>query len=322
MARSLLGMVVPNILARKTLRGQEAVILEYATADNKDFQVQQFADFFHEKSPKEIVTLISKVFGNVLMPFFKSQKISHKAAKNLYFLPRLHQGEYDKLSSIANQSKYIQDGEFVIQGISQSFPNPGKFFNPDRQKTKLFHHYHSFFLERRPVGLCIAHGDLNPRNLLIDGIGSIFIIDFSEMKKDGARFLDFVRLEAEVKFKLTKLAPSSLESYLILDYMLSKVTSLENLIGIRDLPLDIGAKKMVMAVCEIRRNAYSICAPSLSYDEFLTEYYLGLLAQSLRISLFDDYLSDTQQEFAVISAGSLIRRLEVLFINQNEIKSG
>ena len=44
-ARAMLGAVVPGLLRHYSLKGQEASVLEYATGDNKDYSVQQFADY-------------------------------------------------------------------------------------------------------------------------------------------------------------------------------------------------------------------------------------------------------------------------------------
>jgi hypothetical protein len=148
---------------------------------------------------------------------------------------------------------------------------------------------------------------MNPRNLLIDGIGNIYLIDFSEMKDEekGTRFLDMVRLEAETKFKLAVLDSQSLDAFIAMEQLLIEARTLEDINRIRSLPLEAEARKMIAAVCALRQVARQISTepaddPALDY-----EYKLGLLAQTLRISLFGNYLTEVEQEYAVVSSALL-----------------
>jgi len=314
-ARAMLGSLVPNILRRLSLRGQEAVVLEYATGDNKGYSVQQFADFYRERSAEEIGDLLSRVLGQALYPFYRRQVSKQKAARKLYFLPRLHQGEYDQIAETAKRSRFYQpNGDtLLLPGIGTALPNPGIHLRPPPESTTPDSPYGRFFLSKRPVGLCFAHGDLNPRNFLIDGIGNVHLIDFCEMKREGARFLDFVRLESEIKFKLTEVTSASLESILALESLLVEASTEKQLERLKQLPLDTLAQKMVYAVVALRQIARSICDEKVNDLQFDAEYKLGLLVQTMRISLFQDYPSESQREFAVLSSAMLIHRLDSLF---------
>lgn len=310
-ARQILGTIVPSILKRNRLRGQDAVILEYATADNKHYTVQQFAEFYQKRNVIEIAQFLERVFDNALAPFYRTQKIVEKEAKKLYYLPRIHHGEYDSLSNIAQKSRYFRSGTLRIPGTEKILPNPGEYLKPSQdQATTSESNYERFFLSRRSVGLSMAHGDLNPRNLLIDGIENIHIIDFSELKEDSARFLDFVRLEAEIKFKLVNLDEESLETFITLESMLTETADISQLERISKLPFEDESQKMAKAVFTLRKIAFSICAKGTSYDDFILEYLLGLLTQTFRICLFQDYITDIQKEFAILSAALLINKLE------------
>lgn len=44
-------------------------------------------------------------------------------------------------------------------------------------------------------------------------------------------------------------------------------------------------------------------------NQFYIEYMLGLLAQTLRIAIFKEYVNELQQEFAVLSAAFISHRL-------------
>lgn len=211
-ARAMLGSLVPNVLSRLSLKGQEAVVLEYASGDNRGYSVQQFADFYRERTATEVEHVINRVFGQALHPLYRQQVIRPQIGRRLYFLPRLHLGEFDEIAKIARQSRFhsSETDALMLPGFDAELPNPGVYMRPPAESAQPTSPYGWFFLEKRPVGLCFVHGDLNPRNLLIDGIGNVHLIDFCQMKQEGARFLDFVRLEAEIKFKLTELFSSYL----------------------------------------------------------------------------------------------------------------
>ena len=308
-AREILGPIVPAIVKQANIKGQVASVVEYATGSNNDYSVYQFGEFYLNQGPDEIGDLLKKVLGQALLPFYRKQSYSDRTIKQLYFLPRLHQGEYDRIDAISRHSKYYhaEDDTLVLPVRKTALPNPGTYLkpppkspiNPDSPHAK-------FFLSKREMGLCLIHGDLNPRNFLIDGIGNIHIIDFCEMKFEGSRFADFVRIEVETKFRLAKITTASLDAMLALESLLVDSNSQEDLDRLRQLPLDVEFRKMAYAVITLRQIARSICDEKTSDERFGVEYKLGLLAQTMRISLFQDYLSETQQEFAVLSSALLI----------------
>lgn len=313
-ARAMLGSIVPNLLRRHKIKGKEAVVLEYASADNKSYAVQQFAGFYRQRSAEEISDLLSQVMGQALYPFYRQQVCKPRAAKKLYFLPRVRRGEYEQIAKMAQQSRFYQQSDDTLRlpGIDAPLPNPGIYLRPPRQATP-DDPYNRFFISKRPVGICLAHGDLNPRNLLIDGIGNIHLIDFSEMKPERARFMDFTRLEAEIKFKLTEVSSASLESFLALESLLIESSSAKQLERIKQLPLESWARKMVHTIIALRQTARSICHEKVNDLQFNVEYKLGLLCQTMRLSLFQDYLSQSQSELAVLSSALLIHRLDEYF---------
>lgn len=315
-ARQMLGTIVPSVLKRTRLRGQDAVILEYATADNKNYAVMQFADYFQTRNSNEVAKLLEKVFVHALAPFYLNPKIAQKDAKSLYFLPRLHHGEYDILSNLARKSRYFRSNNIHIPGTDQELQDAGEYLKPALDKTSSKDtKYEKFFVSKRKVGLSMAHGDLNPRNLLIDGIGNIHIIDFSELKQEGSRFLDFARLESEIKFKLAAITHENFERVIALEIMMIDVDNLTELELISRLPLDNEIEKVALSVFTLRKIAYSMGAEKVAFQDFATEYLLGLLTQTLRIALFQDYISDVQQEYAILSAGLIINKLEKLEVS-------
>lgn len=309
-ARDLLGPAVPTVLAQASLKGQKAVIFEYATVENRSFEVYQFAEFYRTQPTERVVNLLRRLFSQVLWPFYQTQLNRSRSASRLYFLPRLDQGEFDKLAEIARRSHFYDPDRdaFALPGWQEPLSHPATILRPgDNDPT---YAYHKLFLEKRDAGLCLVHGDVNPRNFLIDGVGNIHLIDFAAMKEEGGRFLDLTRLEAEIKFKLTDV--SSLEELLSLvavERLLAEACDDTALTMVANLPFADEVAKMVAAVATLRRVARSICQEKIEDTDFELEYKTALLAQTLRLSLHEDYLDGLQQEFAVISAALVTQHL-------------
>jgi serine/threonine protein kinase len=308
-ARELLGPVVPTVLTQASLKGQKAVVFEYATGDNRSYEVFQFAEFYRTKPIEQIVNLLRKLFSQVLWPFYQTQLFKSRSASRLYFLPRLDQGEFEKLDEITRRSHLYDPERDGIALTDQLFPNPATILRPiDNDSTCA---YHKLFAEKRNAGLCLVHGDVNPRNFLVDGIGNVHIIDFAAMKEEGGRFLDFARLEAEIKFKLTDVEPTREEmfSLVAVERLLVEACDDKGLTMVVHLPFTGKIARMVAAVTALRQAARSICQEVIEDIDFELEYKTALLAQTLRISLYEDYLNQSQEEFAVVSAAILANRL-------------
>ncbi|GEM_PF-1395740 len=310
-AMELLGPVVPRVLAQASLKGQKAVVFEYATGDNRSYEVRQFAEFYRTQPSEQVVSLLSKLFGQVLWPFYQTQMFKHRSASRLYFLPRLDQGEFDRLAEVARRSHFYDPDrdKIVLPNQQEPLANPATLLRPASEDPTCA--YHRLFLEKRNAGLCLVHGDINPRNFLVDGIGNVHIIDFAAMKEEGGRFLDFARLETEIKFKLTDVGPTREEilSLTSVERMLTEASNDTALTMVLNLPFTDKVAKMVAAVAALRQTARSICQEKIEDIDFELEYKTALLAQTLRTSLYEGYLDQPQQEFAVVSAALITQHL-------------
>jgi hypothetical protein len=185
-----------------------------------------------------------------------------------------------------------------------------------------------------PVHRSVVHGDLNARNVLVevgkDGRKHVWFIDFSHTGNGlsrarageavdphwGHTLRDFCRLEADVKFILTRLCDAN-------DLVLAVAFEKELLAYGMALPeaqaksphtpalADERFKKAWQAIREIRRLA----AHYLVNADDLRPYYLSLLHATLPIVYyhqvqFDDEACERQQKrYALLAAGMLCRQL-------------
>jgi hypothetical protein len=310
-AIDLLGSsLVPGIAKCMTRSGYEAIVMEYASADNRTHTTSQFANYYHEKTSREIAELLNRVLGQALFPLYRTQEIKPRALRKIYFLPIPERGEADEISKIAQKSCYYDQvmEQICIPEMGLILPNPGELLKPSSGSGNASP-YSKLFGNSYPFGLCLSHGDLNPRNFLIDGVNNIHLIDFTEMKPESPRFKDFTRIEAEIKFKLVEINKENFNSLLALEFLLAEAKTPEQLKRIEILPLNANTAKLVTSVSIIRSQARRICMEDIGDNQFYIEYMLGLLAQTLRIAIFKEYVNELQQEFAVLSAAFISHRL-------------
>ena len=186
----------------------------------------------------------------------------------------------------------------------------------------------------------VVHGDLNARNVLVeigrDGRRRVWFIDFShtgnglsgdrtrEASHDGVpvdpdrghTLRDFCRLEADVKFILTRLQDED-DLGLAVAFERALMAGGLALDDLASIPLPTGAlmderfRKAWLAIREIRRWAVAY----LTSPDDLRPYYLSLLHATLSTvyyhpDQFDDPACERQQKrYALVSAGMLCRQL-------------
>lgn len=84
--------------------------------------------------------------------------------------------------------------DFPCPELGRTLPNPYRFLHLEypRRRDRSFPGYR-----------CPTHGDLNPRNVLLDGRDNLFVIDFSETAPRPA-VADFARMEPILLLELTR----------------------------------------------------------------------------------------------------------------------
>lgn len=187
-----------------------------------------------------------------------------------------------------------------------------------------------------PIHLSIVHGDLHARNVLVEivpgGQKRVWFIDFSHTgnglstdrteeliqaglpisRDQGHTLRDFCRLEADVKFLLTRLQSEN-DLRLAVEF---ERTLIEHSRGLAVPPatealLDERFKKAWQSVREIRSHAARYMAPAddlRPYDWALLNATLGILYYDT--SQFENELSERQQKrYVLLAAGMLCARI-------------
>jgi len=306
--RKILGPAIPIVTNYHIYHSLGGLSVEYASSENVEYKIIRFDDYFKTSPNDDIKRTLNRLFG-ILGGFYKNVSFKEMKTKHLMYVPK--DEEIQQLKDIAEKSSFFfnQDqGIFSIKELNLELKNPASVFqisdNPNSAYQKYLHSKHKY-------ALCQVHGDLNIRNILIDGVDNIHLIDFSTYKENGARFSDFTRLETEIRFKLSNIATKSeLIELILLEQICLRSKELNYYKTISNLSLSSNLAKQIVGISTIRECALKYTNKHEDIVSIIYEYQMCLLINTLRILLFQDYLDEFQKEFALIYVSLLIDYLE------------
>jgi hypothetical protein len=318
------------------------IAYEFVGLDPDD-EIQSFYQFYQGYAAVEVAELVGEIFSQLGRAWYKNGRIDRS---NLYH-------EYNLLNKkkeliIGRVEEIVDEGDpcrvnfAAVEGRLRPKLRPS--FCPD---VDIPWHDPVAFLRMWPernlsVPTCrtVVHGDLHARNILVeigrDSRKHLWFIDFSHTgnglsadrtreairegipvdPERGHTLRDFCRLEAEVKFILTRLQDEN-------DLKLAVVFERELMscgLALYDLPvaapiddalIDERFRRAWQVIREIRRQATAY----LTNADDLRPYYLSLLNATLPMvyyhpDQFENEASERQQKrYAFISAGMLCSQL-------------
>jgi tRNA A-37 threonylcarbamoyl transferase component Bud32 len=310
---------------------------------NPEHEVQSLYQFYQGYATVEVSELIGKAYLHLGRAWYRKRRPGRVDLFGEYYLLNAKQREIiGHIGEIVDQDDPYRANFTVVERGLQ--PNLKPSFCPD---VDLPWSDPVAFLRGWPrhaldvsIYRSVVHGDLHARNVLVeigrDGSKQVWFIDFSHTGNglSGARtrealrehlpihpecghtLRDFCRLEADVKFILTRLGEDA-------DLRLGVAFEQMLLAGGLDLPdppvtapsaavlRDERFRKAWQIVREIRRQA----AAYLVHPDDLRPYYLSLLHATLPMvyyhpAQFADEVSERlQKRYALLSAGMLCSRL-------------
>jgi len=255
-----------------------------------------------EDSIDDVVKVIEKVFLNTLQPWLAGEAQTN-CESTLYQTYNLAP-DWNKICQGVRDLGFDPDAHY--------FDYPGRRFpNPLKETLKWFE-----TRADRPIYTkdAIVHGDLNSRNILIDGHQNVYVIDFAKTTRD--HFLrDFCKLEAEILFCLTPISwADDVEQIIALAEALLFDEHGEPFKYLRDLlQVDIDEnmapwlERAWRSIKTLREIADQTIGPSRIELE-AEQYYLGLLHHALDTLRYKQCSPDTKR-YALIFAFLLCRAL-------------
>lgn len=148
---------------------------------------------------------------------------------------------------------------------------------------------------------CLCHGDLHSRNILVDGIGNFWMIDFARSAESHV-LRDFVELETDLKFNVLPVV--DLTALLPFEQALLAPASLHNSMPVRSF-----SNNRLDHAYGVISALRGIAAKILNLDGDMREYYQALFIHTLNVMRLR-HISPERKEYALLSAALICQRLD------------
>lgn len=161
----------------------------------------------------------------------------------------------------------------------------------------------------RSTYTCITHGDFNQHNILIDGSGHSWLIDF-QATSPGHVLRDIAQLDSEIRFVLLSAHEANLDERLSMEETLCAASLFSEVppLAAQVTSTNQALAKACRVIIHLRTLARKLIAQNPSDD--LSEYYIALFYNAVNTLRFYN-LSSCQREHALICASLLADRLKL-----------
>jgi CheY-like chemotaxis protein len=267
----------------------------YSLIGGASDKIKSFRDFYSVSDSKQISTVLQKLFSETCVNWYANKSrlelvdLSEEYQKLLGF-------SWDGIEKGLNDLKRVNGKETLY---FDALPEKRGFVNPVlliREKEFPLSTYQ-----------CITHGDLNPDNVLLDGTGQSWLIDFGRTGI-GHILRDIAELDTAVRYQLLKSNEADLTERLLLEEALNAAVNFSDVKSLNtELMTDNKAvAKSYRTVVELRKIAQQMVMQNSADD--IKEYYLALIYYSLNSLRFYSWES-IQREHALLSSCLLANQL-------------
>lgn len=282
-------------------RDRGAILFTYASISRgKALTFEEFYSDVERKTADNVVAVIEELFQNALQPWLEgAQPNPHSRLYQTYNLAE----DWEEIRQTVRDLGFTLGADY-FDCLRRRVPNPLK---EAQEWFKVRRDWESVTRDT------IVHGDLNSRNILIDSNRNVFVIDFA--RTEWSHLLrDFCKLEAEIKFCLTRLhcdddieQAIALEERLLLAANGEPFTDLESLLNINEVEnTDKRLERARRSVIALRRIASR--SMGLQVTGPAKQYYLSLLHYTLDAVRYEQ-CDRNSKLYALISASLLCRAL-------------
>jgi len=262
-------------------------------------EIKDFSEYFQNNDPGTIIDFLDRFFKENCKVWYSNPHAETLDLKKTYkkylkfTISQIKERVKIKLSEFSNR-RIIRLDEFGLTFENPIFSASHAVFKPSKTKE------------------CRTHGDLNPKNILVDrDIG--WLIDFYSTGW-GHYLRDFIMLETGIKFSFTK------------EFNLLSLIQLEKTLLARDnfgegyeFPYHDGEEsleKIFKCIKHTRKLAYEL--DELRKPKCVGEYYMGLFFTTLKMLQFSKAEGFTKSQnkkrlkFIFISAGLIYKKIKDL----------
>ena len=257
-------------------------------------KVAAFSEFYEDHEPVEITRLLNTLFTETCQLWYRKTE-----QKNQMNIPQLYKDALHlsrtKLKDALKQDRekhpmlapYRADlGVLNFPGVDRHFINPITWLDK------------SFYAD---TCLCITHGDMHSRNILVDDSGEGWLIDFARTG-EGHILRDFIELESDIKFAL--LDETDIPTLCGFELALLSPSRLAEEPHFSDVFDRYPLRKAFEVICDLRKLAFSFY-PAAD----MREYYQALLCQTLNVIRLKNIVP-LKKRHALLAAALTCERLQ------------
>jgi nicotinamidase-related amidase len=298
---NLLGAASPRMAEYVDLETLGAIKYQFATMHGGEVTTLQKA-FRTARDPEAVRVLFGNVVERVLSRLYQTPAVDRLDLFDYYgYTPANAQAALARVDALATRA----GGVVRIPGLPEGFPDPEPLYAalPVRKREPV------------EVACCVVHGDLNLANVLLDGSGNTWLIDYFWTGL-GHALQDIAKLENDVKFILVSLEDdAALARAVQWERVLQSQEDLLAPAPVLDagLAADDGIAKAHAAIARLRELGGDLLRDAgLTGPVPATEYRIAQLRYSAHTLSFDE-CDERQKRFALASSCLLAERLARAF---------
>ena len=271
--------------------------ITYSLLGTDNDQLVDFADFYRSRDISQITDVLDRLFLEICGPWYANHEhlqlldLTTDYQRSFGYTPKqLEQIRSRQLKAVQGKQKL----HFTSLNGERTFTNPILIMAASPLAC--------------PTYTCITHGDFNPRNLLVDNTGHIWLIDFQETSQSHI-LRDVALLDSAIRFQLLPADQATLEERLHLEETLLDNIQSSNRVEQLATSFPTGNTALAKAyaiVTHLHKLARGLVQQNPNND--IREYYIALFYTALNTLQFFS-LPSVQREHALLCASLLADRL-------------
>jgi CheY-like chemotaxis protein len=262
-------------------------------------RLQEFGEMYRQATAaSEIIHILDKLFNDTCHFWYRNRMELRTVNLTSYYRrfmslnPDVLRNALEKLSSVD-----IEGDQITFRNLSSDtspMMNPLLLIDGAEFSWKAY--------------ICFTHGDLNERNILVNGLGTAWLIDF-RYTGDNHILRDLAALDTAIRIGLLEPDTADLDVRYQLEQALMRAEKFETLPDlVNQCPIvDPVIDKAYQSIIYLRQLAYHLTKDNPDTD--INEYYVALFYFAIRAIKFTDTMTSTQREHALLSASLLAKRL-------------